>query len=516
MLPRHTFLADWEGTPSVFAEPPPVKRLLGLSMALALAGAASADVKLPAVLSEGMVLQRNAPLRFWGWADEGEKVTVEFFGQRTTTTAKGGKWEVTLKPVRTAGGPFPLTISGKNQVAFKDVLVGEVWICSGQSNMEWTLKNSFQSDADIAKSANPNIRLFMVKNTRSDTPKDDVVVQQPWSAAAPETASGFSAVGYYFGRSLHEKLGIPIGLISSDWGGTPAESWTPEERLTGNLKPIVENYAAARVRYDEQLKKWEEDSAKAKAEGKRAPNRPNLWRFSELYNAMIAPLTRFPIKGAIWYQGESNASRAMQYRDLFPTMIDGWRDQWGIKNFPFFLVQLAPFQGSGSDKLEYAELREAQLLTTQRLKNVGMAVITDVGEEKDIHPKKKQPVGERLALLARKTVYGEKALVAQGPTVKSIRFERDKAIITFENVGGGLVAGAEVGEGKLVGFTLAGDDGKFFPAEATLQGTDQVVVRAVPVLAAKAVRYGFVNFPVVNLWNKDGLPASPFRSDVPK
>ena len=495
-----------------------MKCLIGLGVVLALAGVANADVKLPAVLSEGMVLQRSAPLHFWGWAEDGETVTVEFFGQKKTTTAKDGKWELTLKSVRTAGGPFPLVVSGKNRIEFKDILVGDVWVCSGQSNMEFNLKNSFQSEADVAKSANPNLRLFMVRNTRADDPKDDVVVQQPWGAASPETTAGFSAVGYFFGRALNEKLGIPIGLISADWGGTPAEAWTPEPSLakSATLKPILDNYATARTRFEDQLKKWQEAVEKAKADGTRAPNRPNLWRYSELYNAMIAPLIRFPIKGAIWYQGESNASRAMQYRELFPTMIDSWREQWGIKDFPFLLVQLAPFQGSGSAKLEYAELREAQLLSTQRLKNVGMAVITDVGEEKDIHPKKKQPVGERLALLARKIAYGEKKLVALGPTVKSIHYDQGKATVTFDNAGGGLVAGQEVEGGKLTGFAVAGEDGKFYPAQATIEGNERVVLVAAEVAQPKAVRYGFLNFPVVNLWNKEGLPATPFRSDMPK
>lgn len=495
-----------------------MKRLLLLSIAMLLARPASADVRLPAVIAEGMVLQRNAPLRFWGWADEGESVTVEFQGQKRSVTATGGTWEITLKPVTTAGGPFRLVITGKNRIEFRDILVGEVWLLSGQSNMEWSLKSSFQPEDAIAKSANPNIRLFMVRNTRSDEPLNDVAVQQPWSAASPETVAEFSAVGYYFGRALQAKLGVPIGLISADWGGTPAEAWTPEARLRGSpsLMSIIDQYAAGTPRFDEQLKAWQLAADKAKQEGTNAPRRPNRWRYSELYNAMIAPLTRFPIKGALWYQGESNASRAMQYRELFPAMIDSWRDAWGIKDFPFLLVQLAPFQGSGSDKLEYAELREAQYLATQRLKNVGMAVITDVGEEKDIHPKKKEPVGERLALQARKIAYGERDLVAVGPTLKEARFEEGKAVLTFANVGSGLLAGAEVGGGRLVGFTVAGDDGMFVAADAVIEGKDRVVVSAATVARPKAVRYGFANYVVVNLANKEGLPATPFRTDMPR
>ena len=492
-----------------------MKRLLLLSVALLLPSTASADVRLPAIIADGMVLQRNAPLRFWGWAEDGESVTVEFLGQKRSVTATRGTWEVTLKPVTTAGGPFRLVIAGKNRIEFSDILVGEVWLLSGQSNMEWSLKNSFQSADAIATSANPNIRLFMVRNSRSDVPANDVEVQQPWVAASPETTAGFSAVGYFFGRALNAKLGIPVGLISADWGGTPAEAWTQEPllRRSASLQSIIDNYAAATPGYEERLKSWQEASDKAKRDGTSVPGRPNRWRYSELYNAMIAPLTRFPIKGALWYQGESNASRAMQYRELFPAMIDAWRAQWGIKDFPFLLVQLAPFQGSGSDKLEYAELREAQEIATQRLKNVGMVVITDVGEEKDIHPKKKQPVGERLALQARKLAYGERDLVAVGPTLTHARFEGAKAVLTFDHVGSGLVSGPE---GKLVGFTLAGDDGVFAVADAVIEGRDRVVVSAAAVARPRAVRYGFLNFPVVNLWNKEGLPASPFRTDIPK
>ncbi|WP_394795251.1 sialate O-acetylesterase [Armatimonas sp.] len=502
-----------------------MKRMLILAASVAIAATAHADVKLPAILNEGMVLQRSAPLKFWGWADEGEQVSVEFLGQKKTTTAKNGKWEVTLKGTRTAGGPFPLSISGKNRIEFKDILVGEVWVCSGQSNMELTLKTSFQSEGDIAKSANPTVRLFMVKNTRSDSPKQDVEVQLPWSAAAPESVPGFSAVGYYFGRMLSEKLGVPIGLISSDWGGTPAEAWTPEEKLasTASLKSVLENYPVARARYDEQRKKWETDSTQARLEGKTPPAAPRApWRYAELYNAMIAPITNYGIRGAIWYQGEANASRAMQYRELFPAMIEAWRSVWDKKDMPFYLVQLAPYQASGSQKTEYAELREAQLLATQKLKNVGMAVITDVGEEKDIHPKKKQPVGERLALQARRDVYREKNLVAQGPTFKKASFEGEKAVVSFEHTGGGLLAsptdslGGSVENGKVVGFALAGADGVFYPATAVIEGGDKVVVTSAQVPAPKAVRYGFINFPVTNLWNKEGLPAGPFRSDMPK
>jgi sialate O-acetylesterase len=480
------------------------------AVALGAGRAARADVKLPGLISEGMVVQRKAPVHFWGWADEGETVTVTFLGQTGTAKTQGGKWSVMLKPVANAGGPFPLKIAGKNSIEFRNVLVGDVWVASGQSNMEFGLRQAFQADEAIAKAANPMIHLFTVPRVRSDVPKDDVGAS--WKECTPETAARFSAVAYYFGRDLQEALKIPIGLIHSSWGGTPAEAWTSEAAIAANseLRPVLDAYRRSLANY------WKANlnvsAQPAAAPGRAAPRAPaKPWKPGELYNGMIVPLLPYPIKGAIWYQGESNAGRARQYRTLFPAMIQNWREEWGEGDFPFLLVQLAPFMQISPEPQEssWAELREAQTLATQILPNVGMAVITDVGEENDIHPKKKEPVGARLALQARKIAYGE-SIVASGPTFKSLRVDGSKAIVRFDHVGSGL----EARGGALQGFAVAGADGKFVWADAAISG-NTVVLSSPKVAQPTAVRYGWANYPVVNLWNKDGLPANPFRSDAP-
>lgn len=477
---------------------------LGVALVLS-ASPARADVKLPGLISEGMVLQQKAPVRLWGWADDGETVTVKFQGQKVATSARGGKWAVMLAPLR-AGGPFTLSIAGKNAIEFRNVLVGEVWVCSGQSNMEWALRNSFEPEQHIAKAENPRIRLFVVPRVRTAAPREDVAAT--WQACTPETVPGFSAVGYFFGRDLQRDLGVPIGLIQSAWGGTPAEAWADEWAILSHpvLSPLLERHRTAQANYRNVIAAFPAQVAQARAEGKPAPRAPSQpWKPGELYNGMIAPLTPYTIRGAIWYQGESNAGRAEQYRTLFPEMIQSWRRAFGQRDFPFLAVQLAPF-GPGNN---YAELREAQLVTTKVLPNVGMAVITDVGEENDIHPKKKEPVGQRLALAARKIAYGQN-VAHSGPLYRSMRFEGSRVILQFDQVGQGL----EARGGSLAGFTIAGADGNFVPAEARIEG-DTVVVTAQSVPKPVAVRYGWANYPVVNLWNKDGLPASPFRTDAP-
>lgn len=498
----------------------PARMAAALALACGGQSAAQADITLPHILSDGMVLQQRTPVRIFGKADPGESVTVTFQSQTARSTAgSDGKWAVLLRPLK-PGGPYSLTLRGKNAIELKNVLVGEVWLCGGQSNMEWPLSKAYDAPRHLAASANPEIRLFLVAKARSDRPQEDV--QAVWKECGPETVGGFSAVGYFFGRDLQKARGVPVGLIGSYWGGTPAEAWTREEVLAADptLKEIVDSYPAERARYERALAAYQE-AVKAKSEGRSAPRRPNLWRYSELYNAMIAPLTSYTIAGAIWYQGESNAGRAAQYRTLFPAMIRNWRQDWQAKEMPFLLVQLAPYGAISRDPQDtnWAHLREAQMLATQVLPGVGMAVITDVGEEHDIHPTKKEPVGARMALLARKIAYGEKRLVASGPTYRSFRVSGGKAILSFDNVGLGLEArpadsaGNQVPPGKLVGFAVAGKDGKFVWADATIQGRDSVVVSSPQVPEPVSVRFGWADYPVVNFWNRDGLPASPFRTD---
>ncbi|MBY0588153.1 sialate O-acetylesterase [bacterium] len=483
-----------------------------------------ADVSLASIFSDHMVLQRDVEVPVWGTAAEGEEVTVQLGDQTAVCVASGGKWNVKLKPIA-AGGPHVLSVRGKNALAVNDVLIGEVWICSGQSNMVWGLKDSFEPQSVIAGSADDGLRLITVPRVSKDEPQS--AIDAKWEPAAPGSVEAFSAVGYYFGKHLRETLKVPVGLINTSFGGTPAEAWTSRERLEsvpelaqsilGNYKQAIDLYPMALAKYKEDMNRWQEEANKAKAEGKPDPAAPrppvdpsgNPQRPCGLYNAMIAPLIPFAIRGAIWYQGESNADRAQQYATLFPSMIQDWRTRWGQGEFPFFFVQLAPYTRIVKEPADsaWAELREAQRLTTLSLPNTAMAVITDVGEELDIHPRRKREVGERLALAARKLAYGEN-IPHSGPTFKELKIDGDKAIVHFDHVAGGLVAK----DGPLTGFTLAGADGKFVIAQAEIVG-DTVVLKAPEVPAPVHVRFGWANFPVVNLWNQAGLPASPFRTD---
>ncbi len=459
---------------------PKTTRLLLLGATLS-SGLLHAEVKPNILFTDGAVLQRGQNVPVWGTANDGEKVTVEFAGQTATTTAQGGKWKLELKPLE-AGGPFSMKISGDNEVTVNNLLVGEVWVASGQSNMEWTLNASFQPEVEKPKAKFPQIRMITAKKVASLTPLDEV--QGKWQECAPETAGGFSAVAYYFARDLHAKLGVPVGIISTSWGGTPAQAWTSAEGFEG--QPELKGYA-------DQLK-----AAIAKPPEKGpGPNIP-----STLYNGMLAPVIPYAMKGVIWYQGESNAGQSKQYQTLFPAMIADWRTKWKLGDFPFLYVQIAPFKG------QPPEIREAQFLTLAKSKNTAMAVITDYGDANDIHPKQKEPVGNRLSLAARALAYGEK-IVYSGPLYQEMKAAGDKAWINFSHVGGGLVAK----DGDLKGFTIAGTDGKFVPAKAEIKG-DKVIVSAEGVAEPKAVRYGWDNVPDVNLFNKDGLPASPFRTDV--
>lgn len=470
---------------------------------LQFAIAAGADVRLPALFSDGMVLQQGMRVPVWGWAHEGEAVTIRFRGQIVKTTAKDGQWMVNLRSLK-PGGPDTLTVEGRNRIVLKDVLVGEVWVCSGQSNMEWPLERTFEPEQAIAAAHFPDIRFFKVPKTKLASPTNDTAAA--WAPCSPETARSFSAVAYYFARDLQRARAVPVGLIGSYWGGSPAEAWMSEKALardTSYKQELAKHYDQIWSAHDEAMRKWE----LARKEGKQ-PQAPN-WKLSQLYNGMIAPLIPYAIRGAIWYQGESNAGRAHQYRTLFPDMIQNWRSDWGQGNFPFLAVQLAPFKAIQSEpgESDWAELREAQWLATTALPNVGMAVITDVGEEKDIHPRKKAPVGERLAIAARGIAYGEK-LEYSGPIYKNIKVTGNQAILSFAHVGRGL----ESRGGPLTGFAICGKDKKFVWGKAEIRG-DTVVVSSPKVSRPVAVRYGWADFPVVNLWNKDGLPASPFRTD---
>ena len=489
----------------------------------ALACAATAQDKPHGLFGDNMVLQRGMPIPVWGTSSPNETVTVRIANRSGSTQAdETGKWKVVLDAMP-AGGPHELSISAERRITFSNVMIGEVWICSGQSNMTWTVKNSANPDEEIAAADHPNIRLFTVPRQVSGQP--ELEVEGLWSLCSPETVAGFSAVAYYFGRELQSKLDVPIGLIHTSWGGTPAESWTAREILEAdeNLKGIVvrwdkliANHPQAMESYRDKLEKWEQ-AGKQEGQDKekrgrkpRAPMGPNhTHRASGLYNGMIHPLIPFAIRGAIWYQGESNAGRAYQYRTLFPAMITDWRNAWGQGDFPFLFVQLANFGAVKSEPGDsaWAELREAQLMTLE-LPATGMAVAIDIGDARNIHPKNKQEVGRRLALAARKIAY-RNPIAHSGPMCKSVGFKGGKAFVTFDQVAGGLtVRGSE----KVEGFAIAGEDRHFYWADAEISGK-KLVLSSKFVPRPIAVRYGWADNPQCNLYDASGLPASPFRTD---
>ncbi len=651
-----------------------------------------AEVTLPSVLSDHMVLQRDEPVPVWGKADPGETVTVSIGDASKTTTAdQAGRWRVDLSAMP-AGGPFTMTVTASNTLTLEDIYIGEVWLCSGQSNMQWTVSNSADPQAEIVAADWPMIRMYTAQHTTASEPKDDVVGS--WQVCSPQTAGGFSAVGYYFGRELHRELNVPIGLVHSSWGGSRAEPWTPRQTLLshpdyapaiklideqlanyrGNEAQLAAEHQAAVKAHGQALAAWGERintggrgvqegwaSAGADDDSWRLIHVPGLWEGADdvlggfdgvvwfkrtvqipegwagrdlalsfgavddidttffngetvgatgldtpwhwavkrnytvpgeqvsageavisvritdtghgggfagepkemmlspidvadaepiklagdwryridfpmsevppipvapqdpaqvgaqftspaaMYNGMLHPLVPYGLRGAIWYQGESNANEAEAYRELLPLMIQGWRDVWGKPEMPFGIVQLANFMQRVDEPGDsnWAELRDAQLHTFNTVENTGLAVTTDIGDAGDIHPKNKQEVGRRLSLWAISQVYGQ-TIVWSGPSYQSMRIEVGKIYLSFDHIGGGLQArGGET----LRGFSIAGEDHKFVWAEAEIVD-DEIVVWSDQIPAPAAVRYGWADNPdTANLVNADGLPASPFRTD---
>lgn len=504
--------------------------LVALVLCVGLAGVGRAEVKLPAVFGSHMVLQRDLPVPVWGWAAPGEAVKVTFRDQTQSATAgDDGKWSVKLTAL-SVGEPGTLTVQGNNTITLEDVLVGEVWICSGQSNMEWSTNASLDPDLESAAANYPQMRLFHVPRATTPEPQSDTTAE--WKVCSPETCGGFSAVGYYFGRQLHQVLGVPVGIINSSWGGTRAEAWTSPAAMAARseLKPILDEWQRqesewnpdkAKADYEAAMTRWEAAVAKARDEKKQPPNKPQPAtdprlshnRHTNLYNGMIAPLVPFAIRGAIWYQGESNASRAYQYRVLMPTMIRSWRDAWKQGDFAFYQVQLADFREIKADpgESDWAELREAQMLACDAEPNVGAACITDLGAIKDIHPKNKQDVAKRLARLALVDQYGFAGkLNRNGPTYKSLDIVGGKCTIHFDNGGANLISYYNE---PLTGFAIAGADKRWVWGEAKITGPNTVEVSHPEVLEPVAVRYNWADNPQGNLYNATYLPAYPFRSD---
>ena len=465
--------------------------VVGASLALVVSPA-FADVQLPKLISNGMVLQRNQPVRIWGKAAAGEVVTVTIQGKSATATAGAdGNWLAVL-PALKAGGPYVLGVAGRNRVDVKDVLVGEVWVCSGQSNMEWSVAMSFEPEKTAAASTDPQLRMFTVTKSPQMREQSEVAGGD-WQAASPSNTPRFSAVGYHFAKTLRKALGVPVGMIHTSWGGTRIEAWTSREML--------EKQGMAR-------------RERSSFDG-RNPNAASV-----LYNGMLIPLANATVTGAIWYQGESNAGAPRKYRGQLVDLANDWRRTFGNDKLIFVATQLAPFRADGNYKTSYAEIREAESMAAEADPRNGVGVITDVGEETDIHPRKKGPVGERMAFEALRIAYGKRD-VPRSPKFAAVNFNGNTATVRFQNVGGGLeIRGGKSSEvdvpgDRLLGFQLAGADGNFFPAEAKIVGKERVDVTSPKVPQPRAVRYGFVNFPIVNLYGIGGLPAEPFRSDRP-
>ncbi|MFO1484097.1 MAG: sialate O-acetylesterase [Verrucomicrobiaceae bacterium] len=499
---------------------------------------AHAELKLPAIIGDNMVLQQKQANPIWGWDAPGTEVTVTFAGQTKTAKADAkGKWTVKLDAVPANAKPATILIKGSSTRELKNVLVGEVWICSGQSNMGFTVSGTWDADLDIAQAKFPLIRLISVPQVGTQEIQDDFKGQ--WEECSPANVGPFTAVGYHFGRVLHEVLGVPVGLIDNAWGGSACEAWVKRDVLEKDPRfaSIIEKWKQTeatftQAAFDKQMEdhkaklaEWAKARSEALKAGKmfttqapRAPQNPmtGQHRPGNLYAGVLHPTIGYGIKGVVWYQGESNAGRAKEYRDLFPFMIEHWRKEWQQGDFPFYWVQLADFKPYTSEPgdSDWAELREAQTLTMKKLPHTGQCVITDLGEANDIHPKNKRDVAERLARWALVNDYGQK-LVFRSPELKDAKFDGGKALLTFDFAPNGLRT-VDIDEPQ--GFAICGDEHKWVWAKASIiggskKGTNQIEVSSPDVPKPVAVRYAWADNPVCNVYSAEGLPVTPFRTD---
>jgi sialate O-acetylesterase len=508
-------------------------------LTLVLGMPALAEVHLPTFFSDNMVLQRDRPVPVWGKATPGETVKVTICDHTKKSVADAeGNWRVKLRPMP-AGGPFEMTVTGSNTITLRNVLIGEVWFCSGQSNMVWALIDALNGPQEVAQADDPQLRFLLVPWAGALQPEPDIPAT--WSECTPQSALGFSAVAYFMGKELRKALGVPVGLINSSVGGSPIQAWTsrsamatdPEMKAalatvdglyvghpekTAQATRNMQEFWPALFKFYQADIRWPGEVAKAKTEGKSKPPRPVYPAAGEgvdtnlpagLYNGMVAPLAGYGIRGAIWYQGESDAPTAKHYQKQLPLMIADWRKAWGQGDFPFLIVQIANFmavQTEPAEKSDWALLREAQTMALS-VPHIGMAVTIDVGDAKDIHPKNKQAVGQRLALAALNTVY-KKRVTISGPLFKSMEITGNEARLHFKYAKGLSTRDG----GPLKGFAIAGADHCFHWGDARIDG-DTVVVTCAAVTNPVAVRYGWANNPVCNLQNGAKLPASPFRTD---
>lgn len=489
------------------------------------------EVTLPRVLSNNMVLQRDMQVPIWGWASAGEEITItlsteeeaaEPLSATTVVSDAEGNWRVKI-PSMQAGGPYILTVTGSNTLELTNVLFGEVWVCSGQSNMEWPVSASKDSAAEIAAANYPTIRLFDVPHRPSGLFQDDV--EADWHETTPETIKNFSAVAYSFGRKLYNNLNVAIGLINTSWGGTRIEPWTPPagfatvpalESISKEIEDAHANYRQQLPQKMKEIEAWIAETRKALETDARLTQMPqnvhpltHYARPTGLYNGMVHPIVPYAIRGAIWYQGESNLRDGIRYHEKMKALIYGWREVWGQGDFPFYFVQLAPFNYGGRNASPFflPQIWEAQTATLA-VAHTGMAVTTDIGNLRDIHPRNKQEVGRRLALWALAKTYNREDVTYSGPLYKSREIEGNAIRLSFGFVGGGLMARDEQ---PLTWFEIAGEDKQFVEAEAIIDG-DTIVVSSDAVAKPVAVRFGWHQSAEPNLVNKEGLPASPFRT----
>jgi sialate O-acetylesterase len=499
--------------------------MIGVGWLLLGDSIATADVRLPEVISNNMVLQKDIPLPIWGDAAPGEAVVVTLGESVARTTADGsGKWKIILPAMKTAGGPHEMSVKGKNEIKITNILVGEVWAGSGQSNMQWNVAQSTNAQEEIAKATFPKIRLFIVPLTHSGTPSEHVAAQ--WVECSPQTVAGSSAVLFFFGREIHERLDMPVGLITTAWGGTRIQPWIPPQGYTAipeldgeknEMLGMLNAYADGVGNYAGAIRTWNEEVKDAKpgdalpAVPAGPPGHPlnSNYQHTGLYNGMIHPIAPFGIRGFLWYQGESNNGQGMHYYQLKRGLIEGWRSVWnqeGNRDFPFLFAQLAPYN-YGGDPTALPGIWEAQTATL-RVKNTGMAVLTDITTLNDIHPTNKQEVGRRLSLWALAKTYDKDDLIYSGPLYKSMTIDGSRAVINFEHA-----AGLKSRDGKALSWwSIAGEDKQFVTANATIEG-NTVVVSAAQVKKPVAVRFGWHQLAEPNLANEAELPASPFRTD---
>lgn len=512
--------------------------LLFLCFTVFFAGSSQAEVRLPKIFGDHMVLQREKPIVVRGWAQPNETVTLKLAGEtRQAQANERGEWKTSF-PAMKAGGPYELQANGSSDVRFTDILVGEVWLASGQSNMEMGIRSCKDATNEIAAADYPNIRLLMVPNRWTPVPQDDM--EGAWKACTPKTVAedgwgGFSAAAYYFGRELHKKLGVAVGLIDATWGGTRIESWTPPEGFAA-VPALAKDWEQVQLgdprtgRHQERLEqvlqateKWLAEARSALGAKKLVPAMPtypaellpprDVQNPTALYNGMVHPLRPFGIRGAIWYQGESNSGEGMLYMERMKALVSGWRQVWGEGDFPFYFVQIAPYNYGGNPEV-IGEFWEAQAAAAQAIPNTGMAVINDIGDLKDIHPTNKQEVGRRLALLALSGTYGQLDVVCSGPAYKSHSIEGDTLRVGFENRGKGLATR----DGKAPNWfeIIDADKGGFVPAEARIDGST-VMLSSPEVKKPVAVRFAWSMLAEPNLMNTEGLPAGAFRAgEIPK